>query len=150
MIRILILLLSLYGHLYALDRGSTLKIYHKVFSALSSKTTVSVYVNDNEYRKVFSTSKRIRLAKDPRNADIALITNVTTLNKVLAQKRGRQAGAAPLLFTTNYRLLKRSNAIIGAFYWRKGRPQLLFIGNRLGKHHIVLPKEYHHYIIDTL
>ena len=145
-----LLLILLYGHLYALERESTLKMYHKLFFTLSPKAIVSVYVNDNEYRKIFSASKRIRLSKEPANADVVLITNLVTLKKVLRQEKNMQTDKKPMLFTTDYRFLERSDDIIGAFYWRKGRSQLLFIKNRLDEHHITLPKEYEDFLVDEL
>ena len=62
-------------HLNAVDRGSTLKIYHSVFSALSPKTPLVVYTNDNEYRDVFQHSKKIVLTDNAKESDIVLITN---------------------------------------------------------------------------
>jgi len=148
--KVLILLILFYGHLYALDRESTLKMYHKLFFTLSPKAIVSVYVDDDEYRKIFSFSKSIQLINKPENADIALITNEIAFRRVLRQRRNIQIGKKPILFATDYRFLKRSDDIIGAFYWRKGRSQLLFIKNRLDEHHITLPKEYEDFLVDEL
>ena len=148
--KVLILLILFYGHLYALDRESTLKMYHKLLFSLSPKAIVSVYVDDDEYRKIFSFSKRIQLINEPKNADIALITNEMTFRKVLGERRNIRIGKKPILFATDYRFLKRSDDIIGAFYWRKGRSQLLFIKDRLDRHHIVLPREYKDFLVDEL
>lgn len=140
----------MYGHLYALERESTLKIYHGIFSALSSKTMNSVYTTDKEYRKVFSTSKRISLAKKPEESDIVLITNNVTLENILKDYNTDKSAKRPILFVTDYRFLKYSEEIIGAFYWRKGRSQLLFINKRLQQHNIQLPKAYKNFMIDEL
>ena len=147
---ILILFILFYGHLYALERDSTLKIYHKLFFSLSPKAEISVYVNDNEYRKIFLTSKRLHLVSDPKASDIVLITNERTLEKVLAKEKASQTDKKPILFVTDYHLLARSDKVVGAFYWRKGRSQLLFVKNRLDKYHIVLPDEYQKFIVDEL
>ncbi len=148
--KILILFILFYGHLYALDRDSTLKIYHKLFFSLSPKAEISVYVNDNEYRQVFLTSKRLRLVSDPKEADIVLITNARTLDKVFTQNQTSEIGKKPILFVTDYHLLDRSEEIVGAFYWRKGRSQLLFVKNRLDKYNITLPDEYQKFTVDEL
>lgn len=148
--KILIALILFYGHLYALDRESTLKIYHKLFFSLIPKAELSVYVNDDEYRKVFLTSKRLHLVADPKDADIVLITNEKMLSKVCAQEQNIRKEKKPVLFVTDYRLLDRSDEIVGAFYWRKGRSQLLFVKNRLDKYHITLPGEYQRFIVDEL
>ena len=55
-----------------------------------------------------------------------------------------------ILFVTKYQLLKISEDVVGAFYWKKGRSQLLFIKKRLERHNIKLPTEYQNFMIDAL
>ena len=149
--KILILLILLYGHLYALERGSTLKIYHEIFASLVSKPVTHVYATDSEYKKVFATSKRMVLSKIPEKADIILITNKAALFKIMREQQWAvKQDKKPILFVTDYRLLKHSFDIVGAFYWRKGRSQLLFIKNRLKVHNITLTKEYEDFLVDAL
>ncbi len=149
--KIFILLILLYGHLYALERESTLKMYHQIFSALVSKPIINVYTDDKEYREVFVYSEKIVLSKKPEESDIVLITNESTLDSALRGNRvSNRTNKKPILFVTNYRFLEKSADIIGAFYWRKGRSQLLFIKNRLDKYGIVLPSEYKDFSVDTL
>lgn len=143
-------MIFLYGHLYALERESTLKMYHGIFSALSSKTMTSVYVTDKEYRKVFSTSKRMLLVKKPEESDIILITNRSTLQSIMEGNRVKQNASKPILFVTDYRFLKDAEDAVGAFYWRKGRSQLLFIKKRLEQYGIELPKDYQNFMVDAL
>lgn len=139
----------MYGHLYALERKSTLKMYHSIFAALSQKTLINVYTRDEEYRDVFKHSKKIFLSDKLEEADIVLVTEEKALNKVL-YRVNIESGRKPIIFVTNYHFLKISNKIVGAFYWRKGRSQLLFIKSRLNEHNITLPKEYQNFIIDAL
>ncbi len=122
-----------------------------MFAALTSKPSVLVYTNDKEYRKVFSFSKRIVLTTQPRDADIILITNEMMLRRVLTRgKMKAELNENTILFVTDYRYLEESKDIVGAFYSRKGRTQLLFIKERLKAKKITLPAEYQHYMIDEL
>ena len=148
--KIIILFIFFYSGLYAFERESTLKMYHGIFSALSPKTVISVYTTDKEYRKVFTTSKRIFLAKKPEESDIILITNRSTLQSILHRNKINQNPKKPILFVTDYRFLKYSEDVVGAFYWRKGRSQLLFIKKRLKQQGIQLPKAYQNFMIDEL
>ena len=148
--KIIILIILFYSGLYALERESTLKMYHGIFSALSSKTMTSVYTTDKEYRKVFTTSKRIFLAKKPEESDIILITNRSTLQNILMRRKVNNSAQKPILFVTDYHFLKDSEDVVGAFYWRKGRSQLLFIKKRLEQQGIQLPKAYQNFMIDEL
>lgn len=118
---------------------------------MSPKTSINVYTKDKEYRNVFSHSKRIFLSDRLEESDIVLITEARTLNNVLSIiNRNTYVGKKPIIFVTNYHFLKMSDDIVGAFYWRKGRSQLLFIKNRLEQYDIILPKEYQSFMIDEL
>ena len=144
-------IILLCGHLYALERESTLKMYHGIFAALSSKTPIHVSTTDKEYRDVFLHSKQIVLADTLEVSDIALVTEERTLKNILYVKSTNRAlDKKPVIFVTNYHLLKISNEIVGAFYWRKGRSQLLFIKNRLKLYNITLPKAYQSFMVDEL
>ena len=134
-----------------MDRESTLKMYHSIFAALSPKASINVYTNDKEYRDVFSHSKRIFLSDKFEEADIVLVTEESTLSNILYRtKVNTYDSKKPIIFVTNYHFLKMSDDIVGAFYWRKGRSQLLFIKKRLNQHDITLPQEYQSFMIDEL
>ena len=149
--KILILLILLYGHLYALERESTLKIYHQIFPSLVHKSSIRVYTNDKEYKEIFGHSKRLVLTDDPATSDIVLITNRSALFKTMREEQWmNEHEDKPIIFVTDYRLLKYSFDIVGAFYWKKGRSQLLFIKNRLDTHNITLPVEYQNFMVDEL
>ena len=111
---------------------------------------ISVYTNDREYKTVFATSRRIFLSEKPEESDIILITNRSTLRHMLKRNRAKQNAKKPILFVTDYRFLKESEDIVGAFYWRKGRSQLLFVKKRLEQQDIRLPRAYQNFIVDEL
>jgi len=118
---------------------------------LVSKPMINVYTNDKEYKEVFAYSKRMILSNVPEKSDIILITDESMLLKIMREKSwDREGDSRPILFVTDYRLLKISFDVVGAFYWRKGRSQLLFIKNRLDKYGIVLPPEYKDFSVDEL
>jgi len=126
-------------------------MYHQIFSAMVSKPIMNVYTEDKEYKKVFAYSKRMVLSKVPEKSDVILITDESMLLKIMREKPwSREGGEKPVLFVTDYRLLKVSFDVVGAFYWRKGRSQLLFIKNRLNAYNITLPEEYEDFMVDEL
>lgn len=112
---------------------------------------IHVYTDDKEYKKVFITSKRMILSDDPGSSDIILITHQSTYFKMMReQKSALDRDVSPILFVTDYRILKNFSDIVGAFYWKKGRSQLLFIKKRLDDYNITLPKEYEKFTVDDL
>jgi len=112
---------------------------------------INVYTDDREYKEVFATSKRMVLSDEPEKSDIILMTNKSALFKIMREKQWAvEKDEKPIIFVTDYRLLKNSFDIVGAFYWKKGRSQLLFIKNRLDAYNITLPEEYEDFLVDTL
>lgn len=130
---------------YALDRDSTLKIYQDIFISLSTKQVVSVYTLDSEYQSVFKQASKLHIVHRPEISDIILITNISGLDALKTLPKGEKS---PIVFVTEYQLLKKSEKIVGAIYWRKGRSQLLFLKNRLEKNNITLPAKYHKFIVE--
>lgn len=49
-------------------------------------------------------------------------------------------------FTTDYEVFQKDEKTIGAFYWRKGRPQLRFDKDRCEHFNIFLPSELVRYV----
>ena len=150
--RILLFLAFFYGHLYALERESTLKVYHNLFSALTHQEHVKVYTTDTELKRIFAEGDRVVTVNDPLLSDIVVVTNEYAyehIKRYLSEKTDSKKQNL-LIFTTDYHLLKEHNDIVGALYWKKGRSQLLFLAPRLKKHHITLPDSYASYIVDTL
>jgi len=102
-----------------------IELYKEVFNSLFSKK-VKVY-SDREIA--------LNLVKDCLRADILLIYDIKNIPKKCTNKP---------LFVTNYKDFLNTKAI-GAFYWRKGRPQLKFKIKTILKYNLNLPdalKEY--------
>ena len=134
-----------------LDRESTLKIYDQIFSSLVNRPQIYVFTDNKQYRDVFRHSKNFILTDRFGKSDIILITNEEAFNKIRQEiLAGNFVAKKPILFVTDYGLLKRSTDIVGALYWRKGRSQLLFVKDRLKKYLIELPQEYKNFLVDEL
>ncbi|WP_419769470.1 MAG: hypothetical protein ACNI3C_08990 [Candidatus Marinarcus sp.] len=58
------------------------------------------------------------------------------------------AQAGKLFFTNNYKKLLSDDKYIGAFFWNKSRPNIVFIKSRLENQHIELPKSYEQFVED--
>jgi len=150
--RIVLFLVFFYGHLYALDRESTLKIYHNLFSALTHHEYVKVYTTDPELRSIFAKGEKVTAVDDPFKSDVVVVSNASAyeqLQRYFAKNADRNRENL-LIFATDYHLLKEHHDIVGALYWKKGRSQLLFLTPRLKRYHVTLPDSYTLYMVDTL
>lgn len=148
--KILVLMILIYGHLYALDKQSTLKIYHQIFFAMLPKDKIKVYTKDKELLEIFKYSKKIIPVTNLEESDIIVVSNSHTYQKIDHFLQHEKKKNDHIIFATDYHLLKEYPYIVGALYWKKGRSQLLFLKPRLEKYHITLPDDYHQFIVESL
>ncbi|RXJ67639.1 hypothetical protein CRV08_09725 [Halarcobacter ebronensis] len=52
------------------------------------------------------------------------------------------------LFTNNYKRLLHNHQYVGAFFWSKSRPNIIFVKDRLSKNNIILSDEYKQFVED--
>jgi len=81
-------------------------------------------------------SSNFEIVNSCDDADIVL---VTYKKNITAQCKDK------LLFGTRYKTLLKEPTV-GAFFWQKGRPNILFYKSRLKKHGITLSKDFQKYI----
>lgn len=53
-----------------------------------------------------------------------------------------------IYFTNNYNYLISNKSYLGAFFWSKSRPNIVFVKNRLAKSNIILPESFKQFIED--
>lgn len=133
----MVLQLFLYADSSSIDK----KIYSTILrSIFPKKETIYVYTDSQEKKQLFSQIKNIFLV-DKENADIFIIGKI---NHEFTNKN-------EIIFVDNYHAFKNYKDIaIGGFYWKKGRPNLVFIKENLQKHDIKLPAKMKKYIYSDL
>ena len=108
----------------------------KVLKLLSTKNVpVLVYEHDPSISLQGSTFNN--LSQHCTQADIVYGSNFETLP---------QACKSLPRFSTDHEIFQKDEHVIGAYYWRKGRPQLRFDKERCDRFEIVLPEELVRYV----
>ena len=102
-------------------------LYEKIFPLIFHKKVVKIYT-DKSNKDIFEKSKKIITVNSCKRSD--MVFGIT--KAAVCQDKP--------LFVTTYREFEKSDNAIGAFYWRKGRPQLRFKENGFKKFHLVLPE----------
>ena len=136
----IILLLSISFLLLASDMQYELKIYatllHNIFP---KKQSIKVWSDDAKKEKMLATLSGIKIVKNIKNANILIV------------KKSRKLPKKKLIFAINYLIFKYyEKDAIGGFYWKEGRPNILFLQQNLAKHHIKLPKEFNEFVENRL
>ena len=126
-----------YASSFALDKKIYSTILHSIFP---EKKTIHLYTDSKQKESLFAQIKGVQLVQKER-ADILIIGK--TDQDINDEKS--------IIFVDNFHAFKFYKKIaIGGFYWKKGRPNLVFIRENLQKHHIVLPPAMQKYIYDNL
>jgi hypothetical protein len=112
------------------------RLIEKILTDMANKQPVNVCVINYDVNKILNYSTYLRIT-NCENADFMIIGKDT--EEINHNKPA-------IVFDEN--LIKKVENAVGALYWKKGRPQLIFIKNRLDKYKIQLPSEYKGYLVE--
>ncbi|MEA3330406.1 MAG: hypothetical protein U9Q29_01780 [Campylobacterota bacterium] len=110
-------------------------IFNMIAKSIASKTEPTVYIH-TEIKSLQLFPGDLRIVKECKEADIVILS---TIKNIPAECKGK------LLFGTRYFHLDKRD-VIGAFFWQKGRPNILFYKKRLELNGIKLDSSYNKYI----
>ena len=135
--KLLLILLFISNLLLANDTQLESAIFHKILTAVTAKEhpKVYIYTHNKALEKYPATLVLVKHCKD---ADIVILSTLKNMPEACKGK---------ILFGTRYAHL-RNPQVIGAFFWQKGRPNILFYRDRLEKNHIKLDASFEKYIED--
>lgn len=110
-------------------------IFKEVIGAMvkTDKPKVFIYKENNSLQK---HSDGLELVYSCSNADVVVVSTLKNLPDLCFDK---------IIFGTKYSHLKDSR-VVGAFFWQKGRPNILFYKDRLDKNDIKLDSSFDKYI----
>ncbi|BBG65961.1 hypothetical protein NNO_1258 [Hydrogenimonas sp.] len=140
--RLLILLITVSAILFA-DTPERIKakIIGKVTTSLLGVGVVFIYTDDPSYKKIFVNEENIVETGFCNDADL-----------ILSSRLERYRSKCPptplrLYFATDYSdYMKNRDVAVGAFFWQKGRPNLILNEKVLKRLRIELPAEFDSYI----
>ena len=110
-------------------------IYDKLIHGVvhTSKPHVYIYGDVNSLQKYH---ENIILEQNCTNADIVIVTTFTNFPNNCNDK---------LLFGTKY-LHTKDHRVLGAFFWQKGRPNIIFYQKRLKEYNVTLDNSFAKFI----
>jgi len=125
------------------EKELEVRILEKIFTDITGKKKVRVVIlgskRDYFSRNISAYSERLKESKSCRKADIVFLAGV------YRGKLPKGCGGKILFSSRKKDIFLRENCV-GAFFWKKGRPNILFIRERLRKKRIKLPPEYNRFI----
>ena len=133
--RKLLLTLLIGFSLFASDTELAIKIYLSIARACTGKSEPKFYLHGDV--KTLQGTKDITAVYTCEEADIVILSTMEQLPEACQNK---------LLFTSRYKIFSKTPEVIGAFFWQKGRPNIIFRRESLEKHHITLDSTFDKYI----
>jgi hypothetical protein len=114
-----------------------LKLYEKVLPMLFTQYPIRVYADETVRNTLLKSRKFVVVDRCDDSVAVLIGKSFPELPDICQDKP---------LFSTSYRTYKNMEESFGAFYWRKGRPQLRFKKERLEHFHLMLPETLQRYL----
>lgn len=135
--RILLIILLSLTYLFSFDALHVkAQIIAKIAHELVDKDIVNIYTDDESLIKTKGLVSSLNYTTK-KNADIAFLTHKDTIEKTCKAK---------YIFSTSYYNYKTSKKAIGAFFWQKGRPNIIIKSSMLKKLNIKLSQSFQKYL----
>jgi len=135
--KILIIILFINVLLYAnANENFQLKLYEKIFTAIFNKNILLVYA-DERSKNILKRSEIFKMMDKCNPANFMMGRKFTKIPRECENKP---------LFATSYRGFKNTKNCFGAFYWKKGRPQIKFRLEIIEKFNLNLPQRFRRYV----
>ena len=135
--KILLLTIFAISSLLSSDIGQLkAQILSTIAHALIDKDSLNVCLDDKDLESPKKYAKSLKFVSCSK-ADIVFTSKTKDIN--MKCKTG-------LVFATSYYLYRHSPMVVGAFFWQKGRPNIIFRKKQLEKLGIKLPREFSKYV----
>lgn len=128
--RKIIVLCLLITYSFSSNNNYEQKLYEKILPAIYQKEKI-IYFTNSKSKSVLQNSNILISSLSCEDADIIIGKKFDNLPINCRNKP---------IFGTSYRSFLNFDNSIGAFYWRKGRPQIKFKLATLKKYNLELPK----------
>ena len=107
-----------------------LQLYEKVLPSIFLQTPLRIFVENKDIRVLLEKSDKFEVTNSCDSTVVVVIGKKFSQLTKECQDKPR--------FTTNYKSFINDSKSFGAFYWRKGRPQLRFKQDVLNRYNLKL------------
>jgi len=119
------------------DENLKIKILKKIVSGIQNSDSMRLWSDDYHILKAFSDDEKYHVAMRCENADIIILKEKEHLPSHCVHQH---------IFVLSYKLLNDIPKSFGAFFWKKGRPNIVFIEPRVKENSLELTVEMEPYI----
>lgn len=137
-----LLIVFITSSLYAETSKSSIEtqIIEKIALSLFPKQKIVAWGETADQKNIINLSSKMEGVSNPSYANFIIVS------KNIPQNLSRNS----VIITTEYSLLSKDERVVGAFFWQKGRPNILFLRLRMQNLNVSLGREFDKYIEDEL
>lgn len=139
--RIFVTFVFLVSLLHASEKEFSTKIIENIVDVIDDRYT-PVWI-DPESRNIdkFLAKERLNRVGSCEKASILIMTHERDIPETCRKK--------PIV-VLDYALLKKYETALAAFFWKKGRPNIVFVDERIRSFNVSLPQSYEIYVEEEL
>ncbi len=119
------------------DDNLKIKILQKIVTGIENSENMKIWSDNIQIKEAFHAAGRHEVTSECQNADILILQSKENLPSECKKHH---------VFVLSYKLLNDIPESFGAFFWKKGRPNIVFIEPRVKKNSLELSVEMEPYI----
>jgi len=119
------------------DENLKIKILKKIVSGIHNSDSMKLWSDDYHILKAFSDDDVYHVTMKCESADIIILKEKENLPSYCVHQH---------IFVLSYKLLNDIPKSFGAFFWKKGRPNIVFIEPRVKENSLELSIEMKPYV----
>lgn len=123
------------------DEEMAVKVLEKVFLGIDIGQEIKIYSNDKGIEGEFAKRKQFAIATRCENASLLVLTDEIELDKSCKNRA---------TFVMSYELLRKNKHSFGAFFWKKGRPNIILLSPRMSSQNISASSTLEGYMEDKI
>ena len=137
--KIVLIFVILNSLLNASDSSINLKmqILESIYGCIKSKESMKIWSDDKQIMDYFKSTHKFEVVSQYKDANFIILEKIQDFIKDNSKKH---------IFVLNYCLLEKIPSSFGAFFWKKGRPNIVFIKPRLQKQNLHLSHKLSRYV----
>lgn len=138
-----IILLTLASALIASETSDKLKakILEKILTEISINKEKKIWSDDTTVLNAFRKNTNLNVTDNCMKSTIIILKDKKSLNSMCCSKH---------IFVLRYDLLSKVPQSFGSFFWKKGRPNIVLIKQRLKKQNIKASDKLNPYLEDKV
>ncbi|MBC8237760.1 MAG: hypothetical protein H8E76_05965 [Helicobacteraceae bacterium] len=141
MLKFLLIVSLCYSFAFASEKETATKIVQAIVATVNTyDQAVWIQKNDKELLELLDVN-RFNISDTCKDAGVLILQSSTSFSGACKDK--------PIV-VLDYDILKDHKNAVAAFFWKKGRPNIVFIKDRIEKFNIVLPPSYEIYLEETI